>query len=161
MHMRLAMVLIRPGEKKKAHTKANEEKAHQRAYEDWANDIRRFHETSHINEWVNAIRKRFIQASEKAAYIHGFTEIFEKYDDNGSSELDVDEFLNCVRKSFGMDETVLTDAEVHRLFKAVDTDKSGELSAPEFVEWLFAKPKRAAVTIYAHIHAANFALKQC
>eukprot|EP01048_Picozoa_sp_COSAG05_P002688 COSAG05_NODE_115_length_18028_cov_137.264767_1_plen_477_part_00 len=94
LHVRLNKVLSAPAE--------NEEEADATAsaHRDWAADIKRFTGGSHITAWLQEMRDSFKRASEKAIAAAGFRALFQRYDADGSGELDRGEFEQAVRFFF-------------------------------------------------------------
>jgi hypothetical protein len=76
----------------------------------------------------------------RAAGEIGWTKLFERYDDDGSGELDSTEFTKAVRQDCGINEHVVSDADLHEMFASVDVDGSGAVSAAEFEAFLHTSP---------------------
>ena len=72
------------------------------------------------------------------AQIHGFDALFQKYDEDGSGELDVEEFTNAVRTDLNIPQEQLPDHELRKMFYAVDLDRGGSVDSHEFVTWLMS-----------------------
>ena len=68
------------------------------------------------------IRDRFI-----AEHDGGWTGLFEKYDEDGSGSMEMDEFMAAVRGDCNINSAVVNDDELAKLFAAVDTDSSGDI----------------------------------
>ena len=62
--------------------------------------------------------------------------LFKQYDEDGSGELDMEEFSHAVRNDLGVSKEMLKDHELRKMFYAVDTDGGGSVDSKEFVEWL-------------------------
>jgi Ca2+-binding EF-hand superfamily protein len=107
------------------------------ADKDWTEDIARFSGASHIAVWLSAIKIKFKEASTRAAAVHGLDALFQKYDADGSGELDLKEFELAVRTDLRVDSEALSDRDLKSLFRAVDADGSGEVNAHELGAWLF------------------------
>ena len=77
------------------------------------------------------------------AKLHGFlskidpAEIFRRYDKDANGVLDLGEFKTAVRKGGKVTPVVMTDAELRQLFKAVDTDGSGDVSIDELIAFVW------------------------
>jgi len=76
---------------------------------------------------------------KRESIVAGFTDadkqqaarLFSEYDDDGSGELDFDEFREVMREIAGKS---LSDAQLQEAFAAVDTDGNGMVSWDEFLE---------------------------
>ena len=69
---------------------------------------------------------------------HDFAALFKHYDRDNSGELDFDEFRRAVRKDGKLTEEVVADADLEKMFAAVDTDGGGSIGLDEFEELLGA-----------------------
>ena len=139
LHMRIAKILIPVGAVNLDGSSAafDERAAEKLADQDWDDDIARFSGSSHIMTWLDTIRTKFRDASERAVTEHGFRVLFERLDEDGSGGLELEEFDHVVRKDVGMDSDALSDAEVCSLFEGI-SDGTGSIEAAEFVAWLWA-----------------------
>lgn len=79
--------------------------------------------------------KKIVQDTEKLVMLSMAKE-FSAYDDSGDAELDYDEFCEAIRSKSFAQKLRLIDVpleEVEELFFLMDVDKSGTISAEEFV----------------------------
>ena len=103
-------------------------------------------EPSHEGSRIAAAKQQFQVAAEAATQSIGWQYIFDKYDDDGSGELDVEEFTQCVRQECGLTVEKASDAEVAELFGIVDTDESGAIDAAELRTFLTTNLEAASIT---------------
>ena len=159
LHMRIAKVLIPAGAVNLDGSSAafDEHAAEKLADQDWDDDIARFSGSSHIMTWLDTIRTKFRDASERAVTEHGFRVLFERLDEDGSGGLSLEEFDHVVRKDVGMDCDALSDAEVRSLFEGIDQDSTGSIEAAEFVAWLWAADSPIPVIQPSHRTGADIA----
>ena len=80
---------------------------------------------------MNTIR----DASAECVSILGWEKLFERFDDDGSGALDSDEFIDVVR-SCGLKVKDVVDEDLHEVFRLIDDDRSGGISAAELAEAL-------------------------
>lgn len=92
------------------------------------------------------IKEQFRIAAEAKTETIGWQIIFDKYDDDGSGELDLEEFTKCVRNECGLDKETTTDEDVQELFGIVDTDQSGAIDAEELQTFLTTDLEAASMT---------------
>lgn len=113
----------------------------------------------------------FVDASHAAVTKLGWEELFRNYDDDGSGELEIDEFLVAVRTETKLPHSEVSDVELkvtvatygvaarcHRpdsvasmqdLFKLIDEDNSGAISGEEFSALLSADVDETAMPMAA------------
>ena len=77
------------------------------------------------------IRRESIVAGFTDADKEQAARLFSEYDDDGSGELDFDEFREVMREIAGK---TLSDKQLQEAFTAVDTDGNGMVSWDEFLE---------------------------
>lgn len=65
-------------------------------------------------------------------------EVFDCYDTDGDGGIDLEEFINAVRKEAKIDDTRITDRELKEVFSCVDTG-DGMISPEEFRVFLAVK----------------------
>lgn len=63
--------------------------------------------------------------------------LFSRYDRDNDGSLTLDEFTNAVRKDGRMNAAMMSDKELARLFRAVDTDASGQVDIQELTEFVW------------------------
>ena len=86
------------------------------------------------------------------AKLHGFlskidpAEIFRRYDKDANGVLDLGEFKTAARKGGKISPSVMTDAELRQLFKAVDTDGSGDVSIDELIAFVWGSSSSSSVS---------------
>ena len=81
--------------------------------------------------------------------------LFDSYDRDGTGGLDMDEFIQVVRKDAEIPEQKFSDTEVRHLFSTIDTDGNGTIKVEEFTDWLKnplkkERPRRARSDLAAH-----------
>ena len=79
--------------------------------------------------------------------------MFAKFDDDGSGDLDADEFIQVARKECNISMSSVSDAELRQIFAQVDADGGGTVSAPEFTAWL--RSDHIDISIARELAAAN------
>ena len=95
------------------------------------------------------VKNKFRTASERMTSDLGWQVIFDRYDDDNSGELDVQEFTNAVRAECGLDEDAVSDEEIKELFGVIDVDQSGGIDASELTDLLEADLEQASITFSA------------
>ena len=95
------------------------------------------------------VKNKFRAASERATSDLGWQVIFDRYDDDNSGELDVQEFTNAVRAECGLDEDAVSDEEIKELFGVIDVDQSGGIDASELTDLMEADLEQASITFSA------------
>ena len=84
---------------------------------------------------LSTLKRRFKAASttlfrgQEGADWHA---LFDYYDHDRSGSIGMEEFMSCVRHDANIKEEQISDDEVAQLFRHIDTDHSGEMSADEF-----------------------------
>ncbi len=106
---------------------------------------------------MKLVKEQFRIAAEAKTEAIGWQIIFDKYDDDGSGELDLEEFTECVRNECGLDKETTTDEDVEELFGIVDTDQSGAIDAEELRTFLTTDLEAASMT-FAPFLASIFEL---
>jgi len=94
---------------------------------------------------LTTIRKK-IRSTAYTAGGMDFQALFKQYDKDNSGELDFREFKAAIRKSAHIPPNGpngLSDKELHGLFKAVDTDRGGEICIDEFTNFLDGVSEKA------------------
>eukprot|EP01045_Picozoa_sp_COSAG04_P004628 COSAG04_NODE_204_length_20429_cov_6.166896_9_plen_1552_part_00 len=99
--------------------------------------------TISIEEFLNLVWEGKLKQLRKkfhaAAYTSGGVNLdllFRQFDHDNSGELEYEEFRQAVRKTVGMKQNDVTDAELREMFDHVDKDGSGEIGLAEFKELL-------------------------
>jgi len=120
MHLRVSKALKAGFDLKTAENIANM---------DWAEDITAFSGDAGVDIWLEEVKKKFKDASTRFIAEHdgGWTGLFEKYDEDGSGSMEMDEFMAAVRGDCNINSAVVNDDELAKLFAAVDTDSSGDI----------------------------------
>ena len=77
-------------------------------------------------------------------------EVFRQYDDDGSGELDIEEFTDAMRRDAEIPKHKVPDEGLVSLFNAIDTDSGGTIDSEEFSEFLELpyQPEPAFTTLY-------------
>ena len=75
--------------------------------------------------------------------------LFEKYDADGSGELDFAEFRMAMRRDGKLNPKHMSDEDLRRVFESIDADSSGVVDADEFYKW--------CVTVGVHALAVSCA----
>ena len=78
----------------------------------------------------------FKKTAESSAQRLGWGALFGKYDDDGSGELDQDEFVAAVRGETHLAEADIGDQELKEMFGLIDKDQGGTISGAEFYDAL-------------------------
>eukprot|EP00440_Ansanella_granifera_P013616 gb/GFBE01014795.1/.p1 GENE.gb/GFBE01014795.1/~~gb/GFBE01014795.1/.p1 ORF type:complete len:488 (+),score=105.28 gb/GFBE01014795.1/:1-1464(+) len=103
--------------------------------------------TKQTRERYRAINRRYgetlskVRAKMKGAAYTGtagrqLDVLFTRFDTDQSGELDEDEVRQAFRRTIKVPPSVLTDAEIHGLFRMLDHDKSGAIDILELVAFL-------------------------
>lgn len=71
-----------------------------------------------------------------------FFALFAKYDADGSGQMEFSEFETVLRESLLMGPKILTDADLRAVWKAIDADNSGMITAGEFGGYMSAQAAR-------------------
>lgn len=58
-------------------------------------------------------------------------ELFRKFDTDGSGDLDMSEFILAIRKGGKVNKDQMSDRDIRRLFRLIDTDGGG--TAPKLL----------------------------
>lgn len=105
--------------------------------------------TSPAGSSEDKLRQRFKIKSQSAVESIGWQKIFEKYDDDKSGELELDEFTNAVRMECGLSPDSVSDEQIEELFGVIDADESGAIDADELQDLLSSDLDEAAMTFKA------------
>eukprot|EP01047_Picozoa_sp_COSAG01_P099318 COSAG01_NODE_29357_length_639_cov_10.346296_1_plen_209_part_10 len=112
---------------------------------DWVEDIRNFTGQATADVWFDEVKIKFNDVVGRLE--GGWAQLFDKYDDDGSGEIDYDEFLGALRKDCDMPPEDVSDADLRKVFKLVDVDSSGAITHDEFDRLLIsASPASKPVT---------------
>ena len=95
---------------------------------------------------MTEVKEQFKEAASKQTTTLGWKFIFDKYDDDGSGELDIDEFRQCVRHECKLTQEECSDDDVVELFCIVDADESGAIDATELRTFLTTDLEAASMT---------------
>lgn len=112
------------------------EAAKEIASKDWAEDITAFSGDSAVNIWLEEVKKKLRAATTTSVAALGWQALFDRFDVDGSGQLDADEFIAAVRNEMDISEASVNDDELRLLFEQVDADGGGDVSSSEFAEWL-------------------------
>lgn len=80
---------------------------------------------------VTRLKRKFKSAASSMCEDIGWDLVFEKYDDDGSGELEIDEFTAAVRQECGLTEKSVSAEEIMELFGVIDADQSGAIDSKE------------------------------
>ena len=72
--------------------------------------------------------------------------LFRSFDRDNSGELDFDEFRKAIRKEGKLKANEWPDQQLRQLFRLVDADASGTITADEFVGWMGEAPTDSAAS---------------
>ena len=118
-----------------------------------AEDISRFSGDTSINIWLEEVKKKLREAADAALEESGsWGAIFAKYDEDGSGEIDQDEFVAVVR-GCGINEGVMPGDDLIKMFAAVDEDGSGNVDADEFEKFVNSDALAADMTFDVFVKA--------
>ena len=106
---------------------------------------------------MTEVKEQFKEAASKQTTTLGWKFIFDKYDDDGSGELDIEEFRQCVRHECKLTQEECSDDDVVELFCIVDADESGAIDATELRTFLTTDLEAASMT-FAPFMASVFEL---
>jgi len=108
------------------------------ANKDWAEDITAFSGDSKDLIWLEEVKKKFKDVTANIVGTMGWKALFERYDKDGSGEIDFGEFCEAARSDMNIPDTLISDADLQALFAEADDDGSGEMSGEEFSAWILA-----------------------
>ena len=97
---------------------------------DWVEDISAFSGMNTAAVWFEEMKIKF--SAVVSTFPGGWADLFARYDDDDSGELDFDEFVEAVRKDCDMGPEVVSDIDLKTIFAKVDADDSGTITADEF-----------------------------
>ena len=80
---------------------------------------------------IARLKTKFKEASASACEDIGWDLVFEKFDDDGSGELEISEFTKAVRIECGLSESAVPFRDIQELFGVIDADGSGAIDAEE------------------------------
>ena len=103
------------------------------------------------------LKRKFKEASSSMTEELGWDLIFELYDDDGSGELELDEFSTALRQECGLSESEVSDEEISELFGVIDADQSGAIDSKELKVLLTAELDTPTMTFGA-FYASMFEL---
>ena len=86
--------------------------------------------------WLEEVKKKFMDVASKVVLELGMKDLFSKYDDDGSGDLDFQEFSSAIREDLKVTEAALSNGDLQQMFRSIDVDGSGEVDATEFSNWL-------------------------
>jgi Ca2+-binding EF-hand superfamily protein len=98
---------------------------------------------------VTRLKRRFKEASSSMTEDIGWDLVFEKYDDDGSGELEIGEFAVAVRQECGLTENAVSNEEISELFGVIDADQSGAIDSKELKVLLTADLNTPTMTFLA------------
>ena len=128
MHMRVSKALDEHFDASQADHVANA---------DWAEDITAFSGDSTASIWLEEVKKKkFKFHAVRMVTELGYLAMFAKFDNDGSGDLDAEEFIQVARNACNIEQEVVSDPR--QIFGEVDEDGGGTVSTPEFVKWLQA-----------------------
>lgn len=84
--------------------------------------------------------------------------VFQRFDRDGSGELDEDELRRALRRTLRIPPNSISDAEIAHLCSVLDADKSGQISIHELVSFLEADDD--IIALQEEHEAANALLEQ-
>jgi Ca2+-binding EF-hand superfamily protein len=117
------------------------------ANQDWAEDITAFSGDTGVSIWLEEVKKKFKTAVELTVKGEAdWEQLFRAYDEDGSGEMEFEEFEAAVRGECNIAEGVVSEGELRELFGAVDKDSSGDIDLREFVDFLESDPLAADMT---------------
>ena len=79
---------------------------------------------------MTEVKEQFKEAASKQTTTLGWKFIFDKYDDDGSGELDIEEFRQCVRHECKLTQEECSDDDVVELFCIVDATSPARSTPP-------------------------------
>lgn len=111
MHLRISKVLV---------FGFSLETATDMATNDWAEDITAYSGDSKIDIWLEELKKKLREDTRVEVATTGWKGLFDRYDDDGSGQIDASEFAQACRKDMDLTEEALPDSELQRLFAEAD-----------------------------------------
>ena len=105
----------------------------------------------------NPVRDKLKKMSEERSQASGWEYIFEKYDFDGSGELELGEFIEAVRGECKLSPNEISNNDIEELFGVIDADESGAIDAPELCVLLTADLDTPSMT-FGPFHASIFEL---
>ena len=100
-----------------------------------------------VNIWLETIKTELKKSAESKTSVEGWRQLFERYDLDGSGDVDKSEFVQTAREVLEIPADAISDAELDRLFEEADADGGGEISGtvPSIIE------RRPALFFLGHI----------
>ena len=95
---------------------------------------------------LEVVKQKFIDAAEKIVEMEGWKGIFDMFDDDGSGELDEQEFTAAIRKECDLSAAEVSDDDISELFTVVDVDASGGICSAELTQLLTASTTQQTMT---------------
>ena len=89
-----------------------------------------------VNIWLETIKTELKKSAESKTSVEGWRQLFERYDLDGSGDVDKSEFVQTAREVLEIPADAISDAELDRLFEEADADGGGEISGSEFADWI-------------------------
>ena len=80
--------------------------------------------------------RRKIRASSYNQGGEDWHDAFKRYDNDDSGELDFEEFKRAIRRTAKISPAQISDRELKKLFKLIDIDRGGSISADELIAFL-------------------------
>ena len=89
-----------------------------------------------VNIWLETIKTELKKSAESKTSVEGWRQLFDRYDLDGSGDVDKSEFVQTAREVLEIPADAISDAELDRLFEEADADGGGEISgtAPSIIE---------------------------
>ena len=106
------------------------------ANKDWAEDITAFSGDSTDLIWLEEVKKKFREVTKDIIAKQGWAALFNRYDKNGSGDIDFEEFSAAARSDCAISLEMISDDDLRALFAEADDDGSGELDSEEFCAWI-------------------------
>jgi Ca2+-binding EF-hand superfamily protein len=110
-----------------------------------------------LNKTLPTVKTRFKEAAEHMTETTGWPAVFEKYDDDGSGELDIREFTQMVRNELQLQVSSVGDDELRELYGVVDADGSGAIDASELLA-ILQEDLTASTMTFEAFYSAMFEL---
>ena len=115
------------------------------ANKDWAEDITAFSGDSTDLIWLEEVKKKFREVTKDIIAKQGWAALFNRYDKNGSGDIDFEEFSAAARSDCAISLEMISDDDLRALFAEADDDGSGELDSEEFCNWMVSEDTQAQI----------------
>ena len=102
---------------------------------DWAEDITAYSGDSKVDIWLEEVKKKLREATAVTVTKLGWEALFAEYDDDGSGEISIEEFISACRDRMALSPEVLSDKTIDDLFRSADADGGGTMDLEEFLAW--------------------------